>query len=190
MQITVHRKKIPEPPFYGISDDKRRECVTGCSENNKSYVKFLNENIHIIKRILFGDADHITIILNPIDSDIGDCVEGKKEMIYKCLCNVNYQIMVNREFHTSFLDIVIRIPQNNTNITKMEKFFAFIILLKFNPENAVFFLPTRMRNIMYFRSCPNLLKFLLHLMVKLYLEMLMVKWKIEDDLQNTRMRYL
>lgn len=111
-------------------------------------------------------------------------------MIYKCLCNVNYQIMVNREFHTSFLDIVIRIPQNNTNITKMEKFFAFIILLKFNPENAVFFLPTRMRNIMYFRSCPNLLKFLLHLMVKLYLEMLMVKWKIEDDLQNTRMRYL
>lgn len=102
---------------------------------------FLNENIHKIKNTLFTDAHLHVVRLNPIASNVGSCVEYEKEKTFKCECNANYQIKVTRSFYTSFLKIVDNTETSyNENIGEKEHFSAFVILLKFHPRSAIFYL--------------------------------------------------
>lgn len=102
---------------------------------------FVNENIHKIKNTLFADAHLHVVRLNPIASNVGNCVEYEKEKTFKCECNANYQIKVTKPFYTSFLKIVENTEMNiYQNIGEKEHFSAFVILLKFYPRSAIFYL--------------------------------------------------
>lgn len=132
-------EKISEPPSYQLSVSSSENCETACRQNNKEFVKLLNKNIYIISNTLFIDASLYVIKLNPIDSDNGGCVKDENKNTFQCICKLNYQILVNTEFHRIFQLIFTDIPFSRPIQTR-DKFSALVILLKFYPLNAVFYL--------------------------------------------------
>lgn len=133
-------ERIRRPPFYRLSANSHKNCATGCRQNNKEYVKFLNENIYIISSALSINPSQYVIKLNPIHSDNSGCVEGEKTNTNQCICKPTNQIVVDRKFYLMFLHIVNGIPDSYEEISLKKQFSALIILLKFHPPSIVFYL--------------------------------------------------
>lgn len=89
--------------------------------------------------MLFLDASLYIVKLNPIDSDTGGCLANENNDTYECVCKANYQILVNREFY-SILRLIILDTVNSDEKTDDKQFSALIILLKFMPLHAIFYL--------------------------------------------------
>lgn len=130
----------PTSPFYELVEESDRMCTTWCRDTNQKYVEFLNKNIYKIKNTLFIDTRFFIIVLNPIDADTGNCVHNKPGKTFNCICNANYQIMVNRTLYVTFLHIVNGALEQDKHTIKREDFSALMILLKFYPRSAVFYL--------------------------------------------------
>lgn len=83
-----------------------------------------------------------TVKLNPVSSGNGRCVENKKSKnpIFECVCDPKHQIIINIQLNIDFLDIVNQELDLIQNIGPVEHFCAFIILLKFFPQTAPFYL--------------------------------------------------
>lgn len=103
----------------------------------------MENNISLfIEKLFPAQQSSPRVKLNPIDSQTGQCIKNNNKNILECLCNSNYQIMINKSFNSKILpSIEQRIQKNNKRgISKVEYFIAFIILLKFNPTTAPLFL--------------------------------------------------
>lgn len=103
----------------------------------------MKNNISLLIEKLFpAQQPPYRVKLNPIDSHTGHCINNQNKKIFTCLCNSNYQIMINKSFNSKIQQsIEKRIQKNNkTEIRKEEYFIAFIILLKFNSTTAPLFL--------------------------------------------------
>lgn len=73
-------EQICRPAFYRLSANSQENCVTGCRQNNKEYVKFLNENIYISSSALNINSRLYVIKLNPIDSYDRGCLRVRKQI--------------------------------------------------------------------------------------------------------------
>lgn len=136
-------ERISLSPYIFLKGD---DCSHWCFQNNVQYVTFLNNNIAEIKDTLFNDAETIILMLNPINSNTGNCVPDYDNWTHHCQCHANYQIMVSREFYNSFLHIMeenLRRDQRleiEEETIRREEFSALAILLKFYPRTAIFYL--------------------------------------------------